>query len=166
MCEKAEFWENLRSGIFASMVKEASPGQTLSNPDEVYAVVKPLFAVQDDIESFYCIFLNAKNKILAIEKMFTGTIATAAVYPREIIKKMLEFKSEAVVLIHNHPSGDTVPSKSDLEITFKIGIALESIGACIHDHIIVGDGYSSMQQEGQLKTIQNKISEISCHSVL
>lgn len=161
MCEKSEFWNNLRSGKFSSMVEESSPGQQLSNPEEVYNVVKPLIAGHNDVEAFYCIFMNAKNKVLAIKKMFSGTITTAAVYPREIIKKVLEFKSSAVVLIHNHPSGDPEPSNSDYEITVKIGIALESIGVCIQDHIVIGKGYHSMQQSGKLKTIQDKISDIS-----
>lgn len=161
MCEKSEFWENLRSGKFASMVCESSPGQQLSNPDEVYNVIKPLIAGHSDVEAFFCIFMNAKNKVLAIEKLFSGTITTAAVYPREIIKKVLELKSTSVVLIHNHPSGDTEPSNNDYEITLKIGIALEAIGVCIHDHIVIGTGYHSMQRSGQLKIIQDKISDIS-----
>jgi len=160
MCEKSEFWNNLRSGKFASMVEESSAGKTLSNPDEVYAIIKPMIAVHGDVESFYCIFLNAKNKVLAIEKMFSGTITCASVYPREIIKRVLNLKATSVILAHNHPSGDPEPSGSDYSITVKIGIALESIGTCIHDHIIVGNGYESMLRSGKLKTIQDKISEI------
>ena len=163
MCDKSElwFWDSLRSGKFASMVSEAVTGQKLTTPEEVYNTVKPLIAEQDDVEQFYCIFLNAKNKILAIEKLFSGTITSATVYPREIVKRILTLKSAAVVLIHNHPSGDPEPSSSDYQITVKIGIALESIGVCIHDHIIIGNSYyHSMQQTGKLKTIQDKISEI------
>ena len=143
------------------MVCESTPGQQLSGPDDVYNVVKPLIAGHVDVEAFYCIFMNAKNKVLSIEKMFSGTITTSAVYPREIIKKVLEFKSSAVVLCHNHPSGDTEPSNSDYEITLKIGFALDSIGVCIHDHIVIGKGYHSMQQSGKLKIIQDKISDVS-----
>ncbi|MBU2431775.1 MAG: DNA repair protein RadC, partial [Proteobacteria bacterium] len=126
-----------------------------------YNTIKPLFADQDDVETFYCIFLNAKNKILAIEKMFSGTISTSSVYPREIIKKVLTHKSTAVVLAHNHPSGDPEPSSSDYAITIRIGIALESIGVTVHDHLVVADGYYSMASSGKLKTIQDKISEIT-----
>ena len=160
MCEKSDFWNNLRSGKFVSMVKESSAGQKVSNPDEVYSIIKPLMAEHEDVESFYCIFLNAKNKVLSIEKMFSGTITCASVYPREIIKRVLKLKSTSVILAHNHPSGDPEPSDSDYIITVKIGIALESIGVCIHDHVVVGNGYYSMQRAGKLETIMDKISEI------
>ena len=160
MCEKTEFWDDLKSGKFASMVRESAKGKKITNAEEVYNTVKPLFADQDDIESFYCIFLNAKNKMLAIEKMFSGSISSASVYPREIVKRVISLKSTSVVLIHNHPSGDPEPSRTDISITARIGIVLDSIGVCIHDHIIVGDEYYSMAGAGELKTIQDKISDL------
>jgi len=161
MCEKTEFWNDLRSGKFASMVKESSKGQKLANPDEVYNTMKPLFAEQDDVEAFYCIFLNAKNKVLAIEKMFSGSITSSSIYPREIIKRVINLKTTSLVLVHNHPSGDPEPSRADVSITTRIGIALDSIGVCVHDHIIIGDGYYSMANSGELKKMQDKISDIT-----
>jgi len=101
MNNPSAFWKNLKSGHFVSMVKEASQGQILSNSREVYNVMKPLFAENDDVESVYCIFLNAKNRILAIEKMFSGTISASAIYPRELVKRILALKSSAIVLTHN-----------------------------------------------------------------
>ena len=161
MSEKKEFWTDLKSGKFASMVKESAGGQAIANSEEVYNIMKPLFADQDDVESFYCIFLNGKNKILAIEKMFSGSISSSTVYPREIIKKVLSLKSTAVILVHNHPSGDTMPSGEDCTITGRIGITLDSIGVTVHDHIIIGDSYHSMAKSGELKTIQNKIAKLA-----
>ena len=161
MCEKTAFWNDLRSGKFASMVKESVKGQKLTNPDEVYNTMKPLFADQDDVEAFYCIFLNAKNKVLAIEKLFSGSITCSSVYPREIVKRVIALKSTSVVLIHNHPSGDPEPSRTDISITTRIGIALDSIGVCVHDHIIIGDGYYSMASSGELKKMQDKISNLT-----
>lgn len=161
MCEKREFWEDLRSGKFASMVKESAKGQRIANSTEVYNTMKPLFADHDDVEAFYCIFLNAKNKMLGIEKLFSGSILSANIYPREIVKRVLALKSTCVVLAHNHPSGDTEPSMEDLRITTKIGIALDSIGVTIHDHVIVGDGYHSMEASGYLKTMRSKIAELT-----
>ncbi|MCD4676908.1 MAG: JAB domain-containing protein [Desulfobacula sp.] len=160
-----EFWNDVKSGKFATMVKESSKGLKIANAEEVYNIMKPLFAEQDDVECFYCIFLNAKNKVLSIEKMFSGSILSASVYPREIVKKVLSLKSTSVILIHNHPSGDTEPSSSDYSITVKIAIALDSIGVCIHDHIIVGNGYSSMASIGKLKTIQEKVTDFSNISI-
>jgi len=159
MCEKTEFWNDLRSGRFASMVQESVRGKSLANPEEVYNTMKPMFADQDDVESFYVIFLNAKNKILKIEKMFSGSITSSSVYPREIVKRVLTLKSTGVVLVHNHPSGDTEPSNSDYTITTRIGVVLESMGVMIHDHMIIGDGHHSMAESGKLKIIQDKISE-------
>jgi len=63
-----------------------------------------------------------------------------------------------VILVHNHPSGDTEPSREDCIITTMIGIALNSIGVKVHDHIIIGDGYHSMATSGELKTMQDKIA--------
>ncbi|MDA3788840.1 MAG: DNA repair protein RadC [Desulfobacula sp.] len=159
MYESKQFWKDVKSGKFASMIKESSEGLKIANAEEVYNIMKPLFAEQDDVESFYCIFLNAKNKVLSIELMFSGSILGASVYPREIVKKVLSLKSTSVILIHNHPSGDTEPSSSDYLITVKIAIALDSIGVCVHDHIIVGKGYFSMAATEKLKTIQEKVTD-------
>ena len=102
--ETTTFWEDLRSGLIASMIKESSKGNVLANGREVSNIMKPIFARHDDVEKMYCIFLDAKNKIIAIEKMFSGSIRSSAVYPREIVKKVLELKACAIILTHNHPS--------------------------------------------------------------
>jgi len=154
------FWEELKSGRFASMVKEASKGQSLSNSREVYNIMKPMFAENDDIEEIYCIFLDAKNKIIAIEKMFSGSLTASAVYTRELAKRILKTKASSFVLVHNHPSGDTNPSIEDKEITMKIGIAAASIDVSFHDHIIIGDGYHSMADNGWLKKVSSRFSNL------
>jgi len=144
------FWEDLRSGRFVSMVKESSKGRSVSNAREVYNVMKPLFAEKDDVEAVYCIFLDAKNSIIAIEKMFSGTIRSSAVYPREVIKRVLELKAVSLIMTHNHPSGSTTPSAEDLAITTRILFALFSIDATLHDHMIIGEGYHSLSESGWL----------------
>ena len=73
MNETLQFWEDLKSGSFVSMVKESSRGQRLSNSQEVYNVLKPVFAKEDDVEQVYIIFMDAQNKILAIERIFSGS---------------------------------------------------------------------------------------------
>ncbi|MGB6012976.1 MAG: JAB domain-containing protein [Desulfobacterales bacterium] len=160
MTEKARFWEDLKSGRFLSMVKESSKGRYVSNSREVFNVMKPVFAEQDDIESVYCIFLDAKNKILAIEKMFTGSITASIIYTRELIKRTLALKATALVLTHNHPSGCTNPSPEDKTITLKIGIALASIDVTLHDHIIIGDGHHSMADTGYLKKVRGRYENL------
>jgi DNA repair protein RadC len=154
------FWNDLKSGHFLSMVKESSQGQILSNPQEVYNVMKPLFAENDDVETVYCIFLNAKNRILAIEKMFSGTISSSAIYPRELIKRVLALKSSAIVLTHNHPSGFVEPSPEDKAITIRMIIALESIDVTLHDHIIIGDGFHSMADSGFLNGVGRRFKDL------
>ena len=160
MDNSSTFWEDLKSGHFISMVKESSQGQTLSNSREVYNVMKPLFAENDDVETVYCIFLNAKNRILAIEKMFSGTISSSAIYPRELIKRILALKSSAIVLTHNHPSGFVEPSPEDKAITVRMAIALASIDVDLHDHIIIGDGFHSMADSGWLKSVKTKFNSL------
>ena len=147
------FWEDLRSGKFAAMVKEEARGQPLNGPHEVFNIVKPIFAENDDVERLYCIFLDIRNHILGIEKMFTGTLSSSAVYPREIIKRLLALKAGAVVLVHNHPSRHTEPSGEDRMLTRKVALALTAVDALLHDHIIVGDDYYSFSEKGIMDEI-------------
>jgi len=153
MNEKLQFWQDLKSGRFASMVKESAKGQRLSNSREAYNVLKPVLAENDDVEKVYVIYLDAQNKILAIEKMFSGSITAASIYPREIIKHLIKLKASAFVMAHNHPSTNTTPSAEDKSITIKVGIAAACIDVAFHDHIIIGDGYYSMADNGWLKEI-------------
>ncbi|MBT5527996.1 MAG: DNA repair protein RadC [Cytophagia bacterium] len=157
---KKQFWDDLKSGVFASMIKESSKGNHLYSPKDVYHVMKPIFAEKDDIERMYCIFLNVKNRVLAIEKMFDGTINYSMVYPREIVKRVISLKATAVILVHNHLSGDPEPSSEDKKVTMKVGISLLSMDAKLHDHIIVGDSYYSMSDAGDIKKIKNRMREI------
>ena len=162
MNNPSTFWKDLKSGHFVSMVKETSQGQTLSNSQEVYNVMKPLFTENDDVETVFCIFLNAKNRILAIEKMFSGTISSSAIYPRELVKRIIALKSSAIVLTHNHPSGFVEPSPEDKAITVRMAIALASIDVTLHDHIIIGDGFHSMADSGWLKSVRSRfINQLS-----
>jgi len=154
------FWKDLKSGRFVSMVREVCQGQELSNSQEVYNVMKPLFAENDDVETVYCIFLNAKNRILAIEKMFSGTISSSVIYPRELIKRVIALKSTAIVLTHNHPSGFVEPSIEDKAITVRMAIAVASIDVALHDHIIIGQGFHSMADSGWLRSVRSRYDDL------
>ena len=160
MNNSTTFWKDLKSGHFVSMVKETSQGQILSNSQEVYNVMKPLFAENDDVETVYCIFLNTKNRILAIEKMFSGSISVSAIYPRELIKRVLALKSSAIVMTQNHPSGFVEPSPEDKAITIRMAIAVASIDVILHDHIIIGDGFYSMADKGMLKSVRSRYDDL------
>ena len=89
-------------------------------------------------EQFRILFLNRRNILLHDEIHQTGTIDHAAVYPRELIKRALELGAGALVLVHNHPSGDTRPSQADIDLTRAIVAACQPLGITVHDHLIVG----------------------------
>ncbi len=89
-------------------------------------------------EQFRVLFLDKKNRLVADEVLGKGTVDRAPVYPREIIKRALELGSTAVILCHNHPSGDPTPSQSDIDMTNVVMAAAKPIGISVHDHIIVG----------------------------
>ena len=158
--QKDKFWEDLKSGMFASMVREKSKGQVLSNSREVYHVLKPLAAGHDDVEAVYGMFLTAKNQLLGIEKLFSGSLTGALVYPREVLKRVIDLKASALVLAHNHPSGCTEPSCEDKAITFRLAVALASIDVVLHDHIIIGAGFYSMADAGVMARINSKIKQL------
>ena len=92
------------------------------------------------IEQFRVLFLNTKNILLAEEIMATGTIDQTPVYPREIVKKALLHEAGAVILVHNHPSGNAKPSKADIDLTTQIVNACIVVNVTVHDHVIISNG--------------------------
>ena len=159
--QTSQFWQDLKSGHFASMVKETSKGRSISNSAEVYNIMKPLFAKEVDVEKVYFIFIDAKNKIVGIENLFSGTLTAASIYPREIVKRVIGLAACGFIMTHNHPSGSTTPSAEDKAITIRVGIAALSIGVAFHDHIIIGDGYHSMADTGWMKQISDRFASLS-----
>ena len=154
---REQFWEELRSGKFVSMVKESSRGKTLKSSFEAFNVLKPLFADEDDIEKMFFIFMDQKNQIILIENLFKGSISGSAIYPREIIKRIIQLKANAVVMVHNHPSGDPHPSNEDRSITLRVMLATSAIDVGVLDHIIIGESYYSMADEGIIKTMKGQL---------
>ena len=102
-----------------------------------------------DIEQLRVLFLDKKNKLIADEVQQEGTIDHAPVYPREVVKRALELGASAIVMAHNHPSGDPTPSMADIEMTKKIVDAGQRLGVAVHDHVIVGrKGHFSFRANG------------------
>ncbi len=91
-------------------------------------------------EQFRLLFLDRKNKLIADEVQQRGTIDHTPVYPREVVKRALELSAAAVILVHNHPSGDPTPSRADVEMTKEIVRAGNAIGLVVHDHLVIGKG--------------------------
>ena len=89
-------------------------------------------------EQFRVLFLDRKNTLIADEEQAKGTIDHVPVYPREIVKRALELNASALILVHNHPSGDPTPSQSDVTMTQQIQIACNSLNITLHDHLIIG----------------------------
>ena len=105
----------------------------------------------DHTEQFRILFLDRKNKLIADEMQSCGTVDHTPVYIREVIKRALELSATAIVLVHNHPSGNPQPSRTDIEMTRQIEAAAKPLNIIIHDHIIVGrDGHRSFRQLGLL----------------
>ena len=93
-----------------------------------------------DTEQFRILFLDRKNTLIADEVQQKGTIDHTPVYPREVVKRALELGSAALILVHNHPSGDPTPSDADVAMTQQIAKAGESLGIQIHDHLVIARG--------------------------
>lgn len=100
----------------------------------------------EEREQFRVLFLDKKNKLIADEVQNEGTVDHTPVYPREVVKRALELSATAIILVHNHPSGDPTPSSADVEMTRKVNDVAGSLGIIVHDHIIIGrDGHASLK---------------------
>jgi DNA repair protein RadC len=103
----------------------------------------------NDIETFRILFLDKKNQLIADEVQQEGTVDHTPAYPREVVKRALELGASAVVLVHNHPSGDPTPSMADIDMTKRIAEAGAKLGVAVHDHVIVArKGHVSLRQAG------------------
>jgi DNA repair protein RadC len=99
-----------------------------------------------DKEQFRVLFLDKRNQLISDEVQQTGTVDHTPVYPREVIKRALELSATAVILVHNHPSGDPTPSQADIQMTRAIVDIAAPLGIAVHDHIIVGkNGHASLK---------------------
>ncbi|MFZ0239878.1 MAG: DNA repair protein RadC [Xanthobacteraceae bacterium] len=99
-----------------------------------------------DREQFRVLFLDKRNALIADEVQQTGAVDHTPVYPREVVKRALELSASAIILVHNHPSGDPTPSQADIQMTQQIIAVAGPLGISVHDHIIVGrDGHASLK---------------------
>ena len=106
---------------------------------------------REPIEQVRVLFLDARNRLIADEQQSRGTVNHTPLYPREVVRKALELQAAAIILVHNHPSGDPSPSRADIEMTREVAGAAKALGIALHDHVIVGNGkWLSFRQEGLL----------------
>ncbi len=104
-----------------------------------------------DRESFKVLFLDAKNRVTAVETLFTGTLSASSVYPREVVRAALDRSAAALIFAHNHPSGDSEPSPADYAITRQLLFACQTVGITVHEHIVIGSNqYFSFADQGHI----------------
>lgn len=136
----------------------------LSNSQQAQPVVKDLIRTygQSDREQFCVILLNTKNEITGLNIVSTGTVSSALVCPREVLKPAILANASALILAHNHPSGDPQPSPEDLALTEKLIQACHLVGIQIHEHLIVSmfdDCYYSMADNGVIKGFYDNLRD-------
>ena len=125
-----------------------SKGRALTEPKQVFSHLQTLLQYHEH-EVFALLLLDTKHRVIGFQELFRGTLDGASVYPREVVKIALEHNAAAVILVHNHPSGDPEPSQADRTLTTTLKNALNMIGTQTLDHIVVGhEGCISLAERG------------------
>jgi DNA repair protein RadC len=138
----------VRASALRLMQGEVLKRPLLGSWDKVIGYCKAAMAYEMR-EQFRILFLDKRNRLLADEVQGHGTVDHTPVYVREVLKRALELSACAIVLVHNHPSGDPTPSRADIEMTKEIIGAAEKLDIAVHDHLIVGrDGHISLRSAG------------------
>ena len=123
----------------------------IRSPEDAATIGKEFMRIHEEPEEYmYMICMNTKNKIIGVFEISHGTVNASLVTPREVFQKALLANAVSIILMHNHPSGDSTPSRQDIEITTRLTEAGKIIGVEVLDHIIVGDRYSSLKEKGYL----------------
>lgn len=106
---------------------------------------------RERVEHVHVLYLDTRNRLLADDAQGRGTVNHTPLYPREVVKRALELQATAIILVHNHPSGDPTPSRADLEMTAEVKAAAAVFGIVLHDHLVIGNGRQvSLRREGLL----------------
>lgn len=121
----------------------------LSSPKDAAKVLQ-MYLKDEDREVMACMCLNTKNAIVNISTISIGSLNSSIVHPREVFKIALLSNSASIIVGHNHPSGDTTPSKEDINITHRLKECGKILGVELLDHIIIGDNYTSLKEKGIL----------------
>jgi DNA repair protein RadC len=130
--------------------EEVMTRSVVSNWRQLLAYCRASMA-HEKVEQFRVLFLDRKNAVIADEKQQRGTVDHTPVYPREVVKRALELNASAIIMVHNHPSGDPTPSKADIEMTREVREAAEKLGITLHDHVVISrSGHNSFKSMGLL----------------
>ncbi len=121
----------------------------LSNPDDAEQFL--LMRMRDySKEVFACLFLDTKNRVIEFEELFVGSLHSAEVHPREVVKQALKYNANAIIFAHNHPSGDSTPSEADISVTHTLREALALMDIKVLDHLIIGNEVVSLAERNCL----------------
>ena len=126
-----------------------SAGQAITSPQSAASHCQILLAPEEQ-EVFYAIWLNSQHHVINHGELSRGTIDSASIYPREVVKTALACNAAAVIFAHNHPSGHAEPSQADIQITKRLTEALSLINIRVLDHMIVAESVTSMAERGLL----------------
>lgn len=138
----------IQAGATRMMAQDLMDMPVFSNWQSLLDYLKSILA-QEPIEHFRILFLNKKNHLIADELQHSGTVDQTAAYPREIVRRALDLGATAMILVHNHPSGDSTPSAADIALTKHIIDAAKGLGITVHDHLIVSKSeVGSMKKKG------------------
>lgn len=121
------------------MAESLQRGSALESPRQVRSYLKAMLR-HEPHEVFGCLFLDTKHRVVTFEILFHGTINSAHVHPRQVVKRAMANNAASLILCHNHPSGVTDPSNADVELTARLKQALALIDVQVLDHVIIGDG--------------------------
>ncbi len=113
-------------------------------------------------ERFNVIFLDAKNRLIAVETLFKGTLTASSVYPREVVRAALKHRAAAVIFAHNHPSGDPAPSREDVAVTRQLLFACRTMGITMHEHLVIGNNrYFSFADNGHVARMNREFDRLN-----
>ncbi len=130
--------------------EQAMDRPVISSWDKLLSYVRIQMAEQK-VEQFRLLFLDRRNRLIADEAQGKGTVDHTPVYPREVVKRALDLGASALILVHNHPSGDPTPSKADIQMTRDVADAAKHLGISVHDHVIITrSGHTSFKTKGLL----------------
>ncbi|MDA8165459.1 MAG: DNA repair protein RadC [Desulfobacteraceae bacterium] len=129
--------------------RQLRPGAYIRNPNAARAAISELLGGYQ-YEMFACLFLDSAHRVLAFEEMFRGSVNTAIIHPREVVKEALRLNAASVVLAHNHPSGVSSPSDNDLHLTAQLKQILAVVDVRVLDHLVIGEEITSLAEQGRL----------------
>jgi DNA repair protein RadC len=138
------------------LAKKVIGRNVIANSRDLYTYLNG--AIRDKTrECFLAIFLDTKNRVVAMDTLFEGTLAASSVYPREVIRAALQHRAAALIFAHNHPSGEPRPSHEDLAVTRQLVFAGRIMGITVHEHLIIGENrYYSFADEGHIARMNSE----------